>query len=330
MKAILCKEWGPPETLVVEDVVGPKPGPGEVLMDVHAAGVNFPDTLIIQNKYQFKPDRPFSPGGEVAGIVKEIGSDVTACQVGDRVIGTFTWGGFATEAVVVEERIVHIPDAMDFTTASAYVLAYGTVLYALKERAALAKGETLLVLGAAGGTGIAAIELGKAMGAQVIAAASTAEKLELCLQHGADHVINYEQDDLREKIKSLTDGKGIDVIFDPVGGSFSETAFRSIAYGGRHLVVGFAAGDVPRLPLNLPLLKSASIVGVFWGAFLRKDKTQAQRHLDELIQYYNDGHVQPPVTKTYRLDEVPLALRDVIERRVTGKLVILPRESIDA
>ncbi|MBN9424977.1 MAG: NADPH:quinone oxidoreductase family protein, partial [Burkholderiales bacterium] len=240
MKAVLCKEWGPPESLVVEEVPSPVPGPGQVLIDVHAAGVNFPDTLIIQKKYQFQPELPFSPGGEVAGVVKSVGEGVTTCKPGDRVIGSATWGGFAQELVVAAERVVPIPDGMDFEVASAYVLAYGTSLHALKDRAQLAAGETMLVLGAAGGVGIAAIEIGKSMGARVIAAASSDDKLALCREQGADATINYASEDLRERVKALTDGKGPDVIYDPVGGSYSEPAFRSIGWNGRHLVVGFA------------------------------------------------------------------------------------------
>lgn len=327
MKAVLCKEWGPPEALVVEDLPGKTPAAGEVLVEVHAAGVNFPDTLIVQKKYQFQPELPFVPGGEVAGVVKAVGPGVTFCRPGDRVMGSFTWGGYATEAIVQEERIVPIPDDMDFITASAFVLAYGTSLHALKDRAALSPGETLLVLGASGGTGIAAIEIGKAMGARVIAVASSPSKLELCTRHGADGCINYVEEDLRERVKALTDGKGVDVVFDPVGGPHSEPAFRSLAWNGRHLVVGFAAGDIPRLPLNLPLLKGASIVGVFWGAFLRRDRQAAREHMDALLDLYRSGKVRPPVTETFTMAETSQALRSVMDRRAMGKVVIDMRAS---
>jgi NADPH2:quinone reductase len=326
MKAALCKEWGPPEGLRVEDVASPTPGPGEVLVEVHAAGVNFPDTLIIQKKYQFQPELPFSPGGEVAGIIKAVGDGVTRCQVGDRVVGGATWGGFAQEAIIKADRIVPIPDGMNFATASAYVLAYGTSLHALKDRAILQAGETLLVLGAAGGVGMAAVEIGKAMGARVIAAASSEDKLAFCRSKGADDTINYASEDLRERIKTLTGGAGPDVIYDPVGGSYTEAAFRSIGWGGRHLVVGFADGQVPKLPLNLPLLKGASIVGVFLGAFLRRDPETTREHLRDLIALYESGRVKPTVIETYRLEDTPLALRAIMERRVKGKIVILPRE----
>jgi len=325
MKAVLCKEWGLPETLVVEDVPSPVAGPGEVLVEVHAAGVNFPDTLIIQKKYQYQPDLPFSPGGEVAGVVKAVGEGVKAWKPGDRVLASSTWGGYAQEIVVKAERAMPIPEGMDFVTASAYVLAYGTSLHALKDRAKLAAGETLLVLGAAGGVGISAIEIAKAMGARVIACASSEDKLALCRERGADETINYATEDLRERIKALTGGKGPDVIYDPVGGPYTEPAFRSIAWEGRHLVVGFAAGEIPKLPLNLTLLKSASVVGVFWGAFLQRDPAVTRQHLRDLFELYTSGKVKPPITKTYKLEEAAQALRDVMERRVKGKVAILPR-----
>lgn len=325
MKAVLCKEWGQPESLVIEEVPNRQPKAGEVLVEVHAAGVNFPDTLIIQKKYQFQPALPFVPGGEVAGIVKAIGPAVTCCDVGDRVIGSFGWGGFATEAIVEDSRIVPMPDDMDFVTASAYVLAYGTSLHALQDRARLAAGETLLVLGASGGTGIAAIEIGKAMGARVIAAASSAERLEFCRSHGADAGIDYRHDDLRERIKTLTDGRGVDVVYDPVGGPYTEPAFRSLAWNGRHLVVGFAAGEIPRLPLNLPLLKGAAVVGVFWGNFLRQSREAAHSHMAALMALHRSGKVRPPITRTFPLEEAGAALRLMMDRRSMGKIVIVPQ-----
>lgn len=326
MKAVLCKQWGPPETLVVEEVATPVPGPGEVRVAVHAAGVNFPDSLIIQKKYQVQPELPFSPGAEVAGIVSAVGEGVHAWKLGDRVIANTAWGGHAQELVARAERLVPIPDGMDFPVASAYVLAYGTGLFALKDRAKLAAGETLLVLGAAGGVGIAAVEIGKAMGARVIAAASSDDKLALCRAHGADETIDYACEDLRERLKALTGGKGPDVIYDPVGGALTEQAFRSIAWEGRHLVIGFAAGEIPKLPLNLPLLKTASLVGAFWGAFVQRDPKRTREHMQELFALYQSKKVNPPVTRTYRLEEAPQALRDVMERRVKGKVVILPRQ----
>ena len=326
MKAVLCKAWGLPESLVVEDVPSPVPGPGEVLIEVHAAGVNFPDTIIIQKKYQFVPELPFSPGGEVAGIVKAVGEGVKTCKPGDRVIGSATYGGYAQEMLAKAERVMPIPDGMDFATASAYVLAYGTSLYALKDRAKLAAGETLLVLGAAGGVGIAAVEIGKAMGARVIAAASSDDKLALCRERGADETINYATEDLRERVKALTGGKGPDVIYDPVGGPYTEPAVRSIGWDGRFLVVGFAAGEIPKLPLNLTLLKSCSVIGVFWGAFLQRDPKVTQQHMRDLFGLYVSGKVKPPITRSYPLAQAPQALRDVMERRVKGKVVILPMQ----
>jgi NADPH2:quinone reductase len=326
MKAVLCKAWGLPESLVVEEVPSPVPGPGEVLIEVHAAGVNFPDTIIIQKKYQFVPELPFSPGGEVAGIVKAVGEGVKTCKPGDRVIGSATYGGYAQEMLAKAERVMPIPDGMDFATASAYVLAYGTSLYALKDRAKLAAGETLLVLGAAGGVGIAAVEIGKAMGARVIAAASSDDKLALCRERGADETINYATEDLRERVKALTGGKGPDVIYDPVGGPYTEPAVRSIGWDGRFLVVGFAAGEIPKLPLNLTLLKSCSVIGVFWGAFLQRDPKVTQQHMRDLFGLYVSGKVKPPITRSYPLAQAPQALRDVMERRVKGKVVILPMQ----
>ena len=325
MKAVLCKSWGLPEELVVEEIESPVPAAGEVLVDVHAAGVNFPDTLIIQKKYQFVPPLPFSPGGEVAGVVAAVGAGVTSVKPGDPVIGSMTWGGFAEQAIVAADRTMPVPEGMPFDVASAYVLAYGTSLYALKDRARLSAGETLLVLGAAGGVGLAAVAIGKAMGARVVAAASSEEKLALCREHGADATINYAGGDLREQIKAATAGAGPDVIYDPVGGAYTEAAFRSIGWDGRHLIVGFAAGEIPRLPMNLPLLKSGSVMGVFWGGFLRRNAADTQRHLSELFDLYASGRVAPPITRSYSLVEAAQALRDMMERRVKGKVVIVPR-----
>lgn len=325
MKAVLCRQWGPPESLVVEEVASPVPGPGEVRIDVHAAGVNFPDSLIIQKKYQVQPELPFSPGAEVAGVVESVGEGVSAHVPGDRVIANVPWGGYAQQIVVPAGRIVPMPEGMDFATASAYVLAYGTGLFALKDRAQLAAGETLLVLGAAGGVGIAAVEIGKALGAYVIAAASSEDKLALCREHGADATIDYGSENLRERIAALTSGNGPDVIYDPVGGAMTEQAFRSIAWEGRHLVIGFAAGEIPKLALNLPLLKTASLVGAFWGAFVQRDPKRTREHMRELFALYESGKVRPPITRTYPLEQAAQALRDVMDRRVKGKVVILPR-----
>ncbi len=324
MKAVLCKAYGPPESLVVEDVEPLKPGKGQVVVGVKACGVNFPDTLIIQGKYQVKPPLPFSPGSEVAGIVKDIGPGVESARVGDRVIVFTGQGGFAEEVLAEAAQLIPIPDAMDFATAASFVLTYGTSHYALKDRAQLKPGETLLVLGAAGGVGLAAIEIGKVMGAQVIAAASTDEKLEVCKQHGADEVINYATQDLRERIKELTRGEGVDVVYDPVGGNYSEAALRGMAWGGRFLVIGFTAGEIPRIPLNLTLLKGCSIVGVFWGSFTARDPKRNQQHLQELLNWFVTGEIKPLISATYPLERAADALNDMMNRKVKGKVVLVP------
>src|SRR6266567_5963749 len=327
MKAVLCKAYGPPESLVIEDIEPLKPGRGQVVIDVKACGVNFPDTLIIQGKYQLKPPMPFSPGSEVAGVVKEVGAGVESVKAGDRGIAFTGYGGFAEEVLAEAAQLIPMPKGMDFITASAFVLTYGTAHHALKDRAQLKPGETLLVLGAAGGVGLAAVEIGKVMGAHVIAAASSDEKLEVCKLHGADEVINYTNGDLKERIKQLTGGKGVDVAFDPVGGDYSEPVLRSMAWGGRFLVIGFAAGDIPRIPLNLPLLKVYSIVGVFWGSFMERDPKHGQENLHELLTWFSDGKLKPHVSATYQLEHVADALNDLMQRKVTGKAVLVTNET---
>lgn len=327
MKAVLCKAYGPPESLVLEEVESLKPGPGQVVIGVKACGVNFPDTLIIEGKYQFKPEMPFSPGGEVAGVVTAIGEGVTDVKIGERVIAFTGWGGFAEEVLVEATKLIPIPDGMDFTTASAFVMVYGTSHYALKDRARLQPGETLLVLGAAGGVGLAAVELGKVMGAHVIAAASSDEKLAICREHGADECINYSSEDLKERIKTLTRGRGVDVIYDPVGGNYSEAALRGMAWEGRHLIIGFAAGDIPRIPLNLCLLKGCSIVGVFWGSFTARDPQRNQDHLRELATWFQEGKIRPHISATYSLTRAADALNDLLTRKVMGKAVLLVDEN---
>jgi len=324
MKAVLCKEYGMPETLVIEEVAAPRAGKGQVVVTVKACGVNFPDTLIIQGKYQFKPPMPFSPGSEVAGIVKEVGEGVTGISVGEHVIASTGWGGFAEEVVVPASKITSMPAGLDFTIASAFVLTYGTAHHALKDRAQIQPGETLLVLGAAGGVGIAAIEIGRQLGARVIAAASSEEKLAVCRQHGASEGINYSSEDLRERIKQITGGKGIDVIFDPVGGSYSEPALRSMAWKGRFLVVGFAGGEIPRIPLNLTLLKGCSIVGVFWGAFTEREPQRNAENLQELMGWLSRGILKPHISATYPLERAADALYDMLNRKVLGKAVLVP------
>jgi NADPH2:quinone reductase len=324
MRAVLCKEFGPPERLVVEEVSAPTAGRGEVVISVRACGVNFPDVLIIQNKYQFKPPLPFSPGAEVAGVVKTVGEGVAHLKPGDRVIGSTGWGGFAEEIAVDASRVIPIPDAMDFVTASAFLLTYGTSHYALKDRARLQPGESLLVLGAAGGVGLAAVELGKVLGARVIAAASSDDKLAVCREHGADHVINYATEDLKERAKAVTGGEGVDVIYDPVGGELAEAALRAIAWDGRFLVIGFAAGPIPRIPLNLVLLKSCQIVGVFWGAFTARFPEQNRANVSELMRWYEQGKLKPLISATYPFERVAEALDDLTSRRVKGKIVLVP------
>jgi len=311
-----------PDGLVLEEVPGLVPDTGQVLISVQACGVNFPDTLIIQGKYQFKPDLPFCPGGEVAGVVKKLGPDVHSLKVGDRVIAFSTWGGFAEELVVDQSRTVMISDKMDFERASAFILTYGTSYHALKDRALLRAGETLLVLGASGGVGIAAIQLGKALGATVIAAASNAEKLSVCKQNGADHLINYSENDLLQSVKEITQGRGVDVVYDPVGGSFSEKALRDMSWGGRFLVVGFASGEIPKVPLNLPLLKGCSVVGVFWGEFTKREPELNRKNNQELMDLFDQGKISPHIHKVYPLERAGEALNELLQKRVIGKVVL--------
>ncbi|MGQ0512003.1 MAG: NADPH:quinone oxidoreductase family protein [Betaproteobacteria bacterium] len=322
MKAVLCKQFGPPETLVYEEMPSPTAGAGEVVVSVKAASLNFPDVLIIQNKYQFKPPLPFSPGSEMAGVVKEVGEGVKGYKAGDRVIAFTTYGAFAEEVTVEAARLVPIPEGMDFNSAAAFLLTYGTSDHALRDRGALKAGETLLVLGAAGGVGLAAIEIGKAMGAKVIACASSADKLEVCAQHGADAGINYASEDMRERIKELTGGKGVDVVYDAVGGPYTEPALRSTAWRGRLLVVGFAAGDIPRIPLNLTLLKGCAIVGVFWGDFARREPRAFAASIAQLGTWFHEGKLKPHVSQTFPLSQAVEALKLMAARKVKGKVVL--------
>jgi NADPH2:quinone reductase len=322
VKAVLCKAYGPPESLVFEETASLMPGPGEVVVSVKAAGVNFPDVLIIENKYQLKPPLPFSPGSEVAGVVKAIGNGVDGVTPGDRVFAITGYGAFAEEVKTEAARVLPIPNGMDFPTAAAFGLTYATSDHALRDRGQLTPGESLLVLGAAGGVGLSAIEIGKALGARVIAAASTDDKLAVCREHGADEAINYATEDLRERIKALTNGRGPDVIYDPVGGAYTEAALRSIAWRGRLLVIGFAAGDIPKIPLNLPLLKGASIVGVFWGEFSRREPARFAESIAQLTRWFEDGAIKPHVSATFPLERAAEALTLMAERKVTGKVVL--------
>ena len=322
MKAVLCKQYGPPESLTIEELPSPRPGPGEVVVSVKAASVNFPDVLIIQNKYQFKPPLPFSPGSELAGVVKEVGSGVSGWKAGDRVIAFTTYGAFAEEAKTEAARLLPLPAGMDFVHGAAFLLTYGTSEHALRDRGTLEAGESPLVLGAAGGVGLAAIEIGKALGARVIACASSENKLTVCREHGADATINYATEDLRKRIQELTEGRGVDVVYDPVGGAYTEAAFRSLAWRGRLLVVGFAAGEIPKLPLNLALLKGASAVGVFWGDFARREPQAFADSVRQLGRWYSEGRLRPHVSQTLPLEKAAEALKLLASREAKGKIVL--------
>ena len=324
MRALLCRQYGEPNTLTVEEVPSPAPGRGELLVNVQAAGVNFPDVLMIQNKYQHRPALPFTPGYEVAGTVQQVGPGVAGFSIGDAGVAIIKWGGFAQQAVVPADRFWRLPHGFDLRIAAAFPLAYGTSYHALKDRARLMPGETLVVLGAAGGVGLAAVQLGKAMGARVIACASSDEKLATCRRYGADEVINYATQNLRESIRTLTADAGADVVLDPVGGEFAEPCVRGMAWNGRYLVVGFAAGDIPRIPLNLPLLKGCAIVGVAWDTYSRRNPAGGQANVDAMIAWIVAGKLQPVVTAEYTLDNAARALEDVMQRKVHGKVVIVP------
>ncbi len=324
MKAVLCAHYGPPEDLTLAEIEPPTPTKGQALVAVRAAGVNFPDTLIIQGKYQLQPPLPFSPGSEVAGIVTAVGQGVDPQLVGSRVMAFTGFGGFAEAVACDANAVIRIPDGVDFTSAAAFGLTYSTSYHALKDRARLKAGETVLVLGAGGGVGLAAVELAKVMGARVIAAASSDEKLQVCRRYGADEVINYATEDFKERIKTLTAGAGADVVYDPVGGAYAEPALRGTAWNGRYLVIGFAAGEIPRIPLNLPLLKGCAIVGVFWGSFAAREPEANRANVQELLAWLAAGKIRPLVSATYPLAEAATALDALLERRVTGKVVLVP------
>jgi len=322
MKAIRCIKYGPPSTLILEEMASLKAGAEEVVVSVKACGINFPDTLIIQGLYQLKPELPFTPGSDIAGVVKEVGEGVVHLKKGDEVFGFVAYGALAEEVIVPSNACFPKPKKMAFPVAASFMMAYGTSYHALKDRGRLQKDETLLVLGASGGVGLAALELGMLMGARVIAAASTDEKLDLCREYGADDTINYNKVDLKATIKELTEGKGANVIYDPVGGEYSEAAFRAIAWNGRFLVVGFAAGTIPKIPLNLPLLKGASIVGVFWGGFAIGNQKANMENTKALMQWYEEGKIKPHIHKIYELEDTPKALEEMMNRKVKGKLVV--------
>ncbi|SFM92186.1 NADPH:quinone oxidoreductase family protein [Marinobacter pelagius] len=322
MKAILCKEYGPADKLVIEEVASPEVKGRGVKVRVKAAGLNFPDTLIIENKYQFKPPLPFSPGGEMAGEVIEVGEKVTRFKIGDRVAGLTGHGAFAEEVVTAEDNLLPVPDGMSDEKAAAFTMVYGTSYHALKQRANLQPGETLLVLGASGGVGLATVELGKAMGAKVIAAASSAEKLAVAKEAGADELINYSEEPLKETAKKLTKGKGVDVIYDPVGGDFTEQALRAMAWNGRHLIVGFAAGEIPKIPANLTLLKGCSVVGVFWGDFTRREPEVSAQNMMDLMKLFSEGKIDPKISAVYEFEDYVEALGALTGRKATGKVVL--------
>jgi NADPH2:quinone reductase len=326
MKAILCRQYGPPQSLTFEDVPSLKPGPGEAIVSMKAASVNFPDVLIIQNKYQVKPPLPFSPGSELAGVVKEVGEGVTNAKPGDCVIAFSSYGAFSEEVKVDAARLIPMPEGMDFPTAASFILTYGTSHHALKNRLQSTPGETLLVLGAAGGVGLSAIEIGKVLGLRVIACASTDDKLAVCREHGADETINYATQDMRERIKALTGGKGVDVIYDAVGGAYTEAALRSSAWRARLLVIGFAAGDIPKIPLNLPLLMERSVIGVYWGDWARRNPAEFAVSVSELGTWFSQGKLRPHLSATFPLARAAEALQLMADRQVKGKVVITSGE----
>ena len=324
MRAVLCQQFGPPEDLVIDEVAEPTPGPGEVLIEVKAAPVTFPDTLMLEDKYQFKADLPYIPGGEVAGTVTAIGADVTGIEVGERVVsGLGAVGGYAEFAVAKENAVRKLPDGVGFAESTGLLYAHGTTYYGLKERADLQPGESLLVLGAGGHVGLSAVEIGKLMGARVIAAASSEEKLDLCRERGADETINYSDESLKDRAKELTNGEGVNVIYDVVGGDYAEQALRAIAWEGRFLVIGFTAG-IPAIPLNLTLLKSCQIVGVFYGAMTSRDPKLANEIAEDLLGWVANGDLKPHISATYGLDGAAGALRNLMDRKSVGKIVIEP------
>ncbi len=330
MKALQCVELGGPDKLEVKEVDTPSAIPGHVVIDVKSGSINFPDVLMIQGLYQFQPPLPFTPGGEAAGIISEVGEGVTNFKEGDKVFSMTGLGAFAEKTLVPEASCTLIPDSMDYDTAAALSMTYGTSLYALKQRANLQAGETLLVLGASGGVGLSAIELGKAMGAKVIAAASTQDKVDMCMSHGADEGFIYpsgtldrdQQKELSNKIKELTGGMGANVVYDPVGDSYSEPCLRATAWEGRYLVIGFAAGQIPKIPLNITLLKGCQIVGVFWGAWVGQFPDENKKNFDELFKLHAEGKINPEVSQTFSLDNAADAFTHLANRKAKGKVII--------
>ncbi len=323
MKAVLCRQLGSPGDLVVEDVPSPRAGKGEVVVSVKACGVNFPDVLLVQGKYQVKPALPFSPGVEISGVVKEAGTGVTHVKPGDPVAGSIPYGGFAEEVLAPAQNVASVSADLDFAIAASVTVTYGTTYHALVDRAHLQPGETLLVLGAAGGVGLAAVELGKMLGARVIAAASSEAKLATCERYGADLLIDYEQEDLRAALKRVSPDKGVDVVYDPVGARFAEPAVRSLAWRGRYLVIGFAGGEIPKIPLNLPLLMERSILGVYWGAWAAREPAANRANLAQVVDRIMQGKLKPLVSKTFPLARAAEALDELTSRRALGKIVLV-------
>ena len=324
MKALICEAYGPIDTLVVKDIPSPVPGPKQLLVEVRAAAVNFPDALMVQGLYQVKPPLPFTPGAEIAGIVKAVGAEVKHFKAGDRVIALTSTGGFAEECLAEAHRVMPLPAGMDFEAGAALVLTYCTSLHALKDCGHLKANETLVVLGAAGGVGISAIEIGKAMGARVIAAASADDKLELCRKVGADDTVNYSTENLKDRINELTAGKGADVVYDPVGGPYTEPAVRALAWRGRLLIIGFAAGEIPKIPLNLALLKERSLIGVYWGDSTKHDPAGHLANLQQLNDWFAAGVIRPVVSEIFPLANAKEAIAKIANRQVKGKIVVLP------
>ena len=326
MKAIVCSRFAPPDALSLEDVEPLALEKGEVRIEVHACGINFPDILLVQGQYQVRPDLPFFPGGEIAGVVSELADDVSGIEIGQRVMATIFWGGLAEQAIAPAHSLVPVPDDMDFVTASVFQGGHTTSYFALKQRGQLRAGETLLVLGAAGGVGLAAVQLGKAMGARVIGAVSSEEKCACVMANGADECINYAQQDLRKEIKALTGGRGADVIVDPVGGDVFDSACRGVSVGGRLLILGFASGRIPDYPVNLALLKSCAVVGVNYMQFFSDDPQGVKENFAELMQMFADGKIRPQIDTVYPLEEAAAALLHVGERRAVGKVVVKLRD----
>ncbi len=323
MRALLCKEHGLPDKLVLAtDIEEPQPEAGQVVIDIKAAGLNFPDVLIIQGKYQFQPDMPFSPGGECAGEVLSVGEGVERYKPGDKVIAMTGSGAFRDQIAVDQNAVMPMPEGLDFTQAAGVAMTYFTSYHALKQRANLKEGETLLVLGAAGGVGSTAVELGKLMGARVIAAASSEEKLAMCRELGADETINYSEQDLKTVVKELTGGKGVDVVYDPVGGDYAEPALRGMAWNGRYLVIGFAAGPIPEIPLNLALLKGCSIVGVFWGRFIGEEPAVHLQNIKELWGLFAEGKLKPAINDVFALEDYEQAYEVMMGRKARGKVIL--------